>query len=61
VAKQNGIDIEKVLPLNDNLREMAAEYNLQPVEKDDNEDVKQAKMELLQQLQAAQQAASGTG
>lgn len=61
VAKQSGIDIEKVLPLNDNLREMAAEYNLQPVEKDDNEDVKQAKMELLQQLQAAQQAASGTG
>ena len=61
VAKQSGIDLEKILPLNDNLREMAAEYNLQPVEKDDNEDVKQAKMELLQQLQAAQQAASGTG
>jgi hypothetical protein len=37
---------------------MAAEYNLAPVEKDDNEDVKQAKLELLQQLQAAQQAAS---
>ena len=47
VAKQSGIDLEKILPLNDNLREMAAEYNLQPVEKDDNEDVKQAKMELL--------------
>lgn len=61
VAKQSGIDLEKILPLNDNLREMAAEYNLQPVEKDDNEDVKQAKMELLQQLQNAQQAASGTG
>ena len=60
VAKQSGIDIEKVLPLNDNLREMAAEYNLAPVEKDDNEDVKQAKLELLQQLQAAQQAASWT-
>lgn len=61
VAKQSGIDLEKILPLNDNLRDMAAEYNLQPVEKDDNEDVKQAKMELLQQLQNAQQAASGTG
>ena len=60
VAKQSGIDIEKVLPLNDNLRDMAAEYNLAPVEKDDNEDVKQAKLELLQQLQQAQQAASGT-
>jgi len=61
VAKQSWIDLEKILPLNDNLRDMAAEYNLAPVEKDDNEDVKQAKLELLQQLQNAQQAASGTG
>lgn len=59
-AKQSWVDLEKVLPLNDTLREMAAEYNLEPVEKDDNEDVKQAKLELLQQLQSAQQAVSGT-
>lgn len=59
-AKQSWVDLEKVLPLNDTLREMAAEYNLEPVEKDDNEDVKQAKLELLQQLQQAQQAVSGT-
>lgn len=51
VAKQNWIDVDKVLPMNDNLRDMAAEYNLAPVEKDSSEDVKKAKLELLQQLQ----------
>lgn len=61
VAKQSGIDIDKVLPMNENLREMAAEYNLSPVEKDSGEDVKKAKMELLQQLQMAQEQATGTG
>ena len=40
--------------MNDNLRDMAAEYNLAPVEKDSNEDVKKAKLELLQQLQQMQ-------
>jgi hypothetical protein len=43
--------VDKVLPMNDNLRDMAAEYNLAPVEKDSSEDVKKAKLELLQQLQ----------
>ena len=28
VAKQAGIDIDKVLPMNDNIRDLAAEYNL---------------------------------
>lgn len=54
VAKQNWIDVDKVLPMNDNLRDMAAEYNLAPVEKDSSEDVKRAKLELLQQLQGMQ-------
>ena len=40
--------------MNDNLRDMAAEYNLAPVEKDSSEDVKQAKLQLLQQLQQMQ-------
>ena len=60
VAKQSGIDIDKVLPMNDNLREMAAEYNLSPVEKDSSEDVRKAKLELLKQLQMAQEQISGT-
>ena len=51
VAKQSWIDIEKVLPINDLIRDMAAEYNLSPVEKDSSEDVKRAKLELLNQLQ----------
>lgn len=54
VAKQSGVDIDKVLPMNENLREMAAEYNLSPVEKDSSEDVKKAKMDLLRELQEAQ-------
>ena len=61
VAKQSGIDIDKVLPMNENLREMAAEYNLSPVEKDSSEDVKKAKMDLLRELQMAQEQVSGTG
>lgn len=60
VAKQSGIDIDKVLPMNENLREMAAEYNLSPVEKDDNEEVNKQKLQLLQELQMAQQQATGT-
>lgn len=59
-AQQAGIDIEKVLPLNENIRDMAAEYNLAPVEKDDNEEVKKEKLKLLQELQMMQQQASGT-
>jgi len=59
-AQQAGIDIEKVLPMNDNIREMAAEYNLSPVEKDDNEEVKRQKLQLLQELQAMQQQVSWT-
>lgn len=61
VAKQSGVDIDKVLPMNENLREMAAEYNLSPVEKDSSEDVKKAKMDLLRELQEAQEQVSGTG
>ena len=61
VAKQSGVDIDKVLPMNDNLREMAAEYNLAPVEKDSSEDVKKAKMDLLRELQMAQEQVTGTG
>ena len=41
--------------MNENLREMAAEYNLSPVEKDDNEEVNKQKLQLLQELQMAQQ------
>ena len=59
-AQQAGIDIEKVLPMNDNIREMAAEYNLSPVEKDDNEEVKRQKLQLLQELQSMQQQVSWT-
>jgi uncharacterized protein YdcH (DUF465 family) len=44
--------------MNDNIREMAAEYNLSPVEKDDNEEVKKQKLQLLQELQAMQQQVS---
>ena len=55
------MDIDKVLPMNENLREMAAEYNLSPVQKDSSEDVKKAKMELLRQLQDAQEQVTGTG
>ena len=61
VAKQSGVDIDKVLPMNENLREMAAEYNLSPVEKDSSEDVKKAKMDLLRELQQAQEQVTGTG
>lgn len=61
VAKQNGIDVDKVLPMNDNLRDMAAEYNLAPVEKDSSEDVRKAKLELLQQLQWMQNAIAWVG
>ena len=61
VAKQSGVDIDKVLPMNENLREMAAEYNLSPVEKDNSEDVKKAKMDLLRELQQAQEQVTGTG
>ncbi len=60
VAKQSGVDIDKVLPMNENLREMAAEYNLSPVEKDSSEDVKKAKMDLLRELQEAQWQITGT-
>ena len=60
VAKQAWLDIDKVLPINDTLRDMAAEYNLAPVEKDDNEEVKKQKLMLLQQLQMAQQGATWT-
>lgn len=59
-AQQAGIDIDKVLPMNDNIREMAAEYNLSPVEKDDNEEVKRQKLQLLQELQSMQQQVSWT-
>jgi hypothetical protein len=51
LAKQSGIDVDKVLPMNDNLRDLAAEFNLQPQDRDDNEDVKAAKAELRAQLQ----------
>ena len=61
VAKQNWIDVDKVLPMNENLRDMAAEYNLAPVEKDSSEDVKKAKLELLQQLQAMQNGIAWVG
>ena len=61
VAKQSGIDIDKVLPMNENLREMAAEYNLSPVEKDSGEDVRKAKLDLLRELQMAQEQVAGTG
>ena len=54
VAKQSWIDIEKVLPIDENIRDIAAEYNLAPVQKDDNEDVKRAKLDLLKQLQQMQ-------
>jgi hypothetical protein len=37
---------------------MAAEYNLAPVEKDDNEEVKRQKLQLLQELQSMQQQVS---
>jgi len=37
--------------MNDNLRDLAAEFNLQPQDRDDNEDVKAAKAELRAQLQ----------
>ena len=47
--------------MNENLREMAAEYNLSPVEKDNSEDVKKAKMDLLRELQQAQEQVTGTG
>lgn len=60
VAKQNWIDIDKVLPMNENLREMAAGYNLSPVEKDSSEDVKKAKMKLLEELKQAQEQVSWT-
>jgi len=60
VAKQAGIDIDKVLPMNENIRDMAAEYNLSPVEKDDSEEVKAQKLKLLQELQMMQQQVSGT-
>ena len=40
--------------MNELIRDMAAEYNLSPVEKDSSEDVKKAKLELLSQLQAMQ-------
>ena len=57
----SGVDIDKVLPMHENLREMAAEYNLSPVEKDSSEDVKKAKMDLLRELQMAQEQVTGTG
>lgn len=60
VAKQAGIDIDKVLPMNENIRDMAAEYNLSPVEKDDSEEVKAQKLKLLQELQMMQQQVSWT-
>lgn len=40
--------------MNENLRDMAAEYNLAPVERDSSEDVKKAKLELLSQIQQMQ-------
>ena len=55
---ENKYIYRKVLPMNDNIREMAAEYNLSPVEKDDNEEVKRQKLQLLQELQAMQQQVS---
>ena len=47
--------------MNENLREMAAEYNLSPVEKDSGEDVRKAKLDLLRELQMAQEQVAGTG
>lgn len=45
------MDVEKVLPMDQNIRELASEFNLTPQEKDDNEDVKAAKNELRASLQ----------
>lgn len=51
VAKQAGLDVENVLPLKENLRDVAAEYNFSPVEADDNEDVQAEKKKLFTELQ----------
>lgn len=51
VAKQAGIDMESVLPMKENIRSIAEDYNLAPQDKDDNEDIVAAKAELRSQLQ----------
>jgi hypothetical protein len=49
VAKQSGIDIEKILPANDTMRDLAKDFNLNPVEwgqEDTSEQVNQLKNDL---------------
>ena len=54
VAKQAGMDVEKILPVNSTLRDLASDYNLEPQDKwwDEQEEAKQEKMKLFSQLQS---------
>lgn len=51
VAKQAGIDLETILPIKSTLRELAEDYNMTVEEKSDNEDVTQAKQNMMSELQ----------
>ena len=51
VAKQAGIDPETRLPIKDTMRDLAADYNIQPQVEAENEETREKARELRQKLQ----------
>jgi len=56
VAKQSWFDLESVLPMKDTLKDLASDYNLQPQDNDDQEDVKAMKQQVMTELQNMMQS-----
>jgi len=59
LAKQSGFDLESVLPMKQTLKDLASDYNLEPQDNDDQEDVQALKTELMQDLQSMMQWTQG--
>lgn len=51
MAKNAGIDLEEVLPLKKTIRDLAEWFNIDTADKTDNEDVKEAKNKLVDDIQ----------
>ena len=52
MAKQAGYDIEKILPYNQTMRDLASDFNIQPQDNESNEEVQWAKKKLMDDLMA---------